>query len=99
MIRYLLAWVHRTDWLWLIIGGFYLLAYLFWYQEALAELPGSLRNPPGDYPPHWPLDFAVTGLVGAVLTYLGFRRAADLATGRRERRTRWTYRSTEESMR
>ncbi len=99
MPRRVVVWVHRTDWLWLILGGFSLLGYLFWYDEALATLPGSLRDPPDDYPPHWPLDFAVTGLAGGVLTYLGFRRATDLATGRRERRVRWSYDSTEEAMR
>lgn len=98
MIR-VVAWLHRTDWLWQIVGGFYLLASLFWYLEALAELPGSLRDLPGDYPPHWPLDFVVTGLAGGVLTYLGFRRATDLSTGRLERRVRWSYRSSEDSMR
>lgn len=74
----LLTWVRRTDWLWAIIGGFYLVAYLFWYLPALVGLPGSVRDPPERYPWHWPLDFAVTGIAGGVLLYLGFRRATEL---------------------
>ena len=23
------SWLRRTDWLWMIVGGFYLVAYLF----------------------------------------------------------------------
>lgn len=74
----LVALLRRTDWLWLVIGGFYLLAYLFWYVPPLAGLPGSVRDPPERFPWHWPLDFASTGLSGAVLLYLGFHRAAAL---------------------
>lgn len=72
----LAAWLRRTDWLWMIIGGFYQLAYLFWYVPALAALPGSARDPPARFPWHWPLDFASTAVSGAALLYLGFRRAA-----------------------
>ena len=61
----------------MIIGGFYLLAYLFWYIPALAALPHSLRNPPTTFPWHWPLDFAVTGFAGGLLVYLGFDRAPE----------------------
>lgn len=74
----LAAWLRRTDWLWMIIGGFYLVAYLFWYLPALAELPESARDPPSQFPWHWTLDFAVTGITGAVLAFLGFRRATAL---------------------
>lgn len=59
--------------------GFYLLAYLFWYIPALAELPRSVRDPPGQFPWHWPLDFAATGVAGGVLLLLGFRRATEFA--------------------
>jgi amino acid transporter len=71
-------WLRRVDWLWTIIGGFYLVAYLFWYIPALATLPGSVRDPPSPFPWHWTLDFAATGVAGAVLLYLGFERAAAL---------------------
>ncbi|NEU58635.1 hypothetical protein [Halorussus sp. MSC15.2] len=87
----LVSWVRTTDWLWMIIGGFYLLAYLFWYIPALAKLPRSVRNPPEQFPWHWPLDFVSTGLSGGVLVGLGFRRATaftdetrDGEPGRRE---------------
>lgn len=73
------AWLRRTDWLWLIIGGFYLVAYLFWYIPALWALPGSVRDPPPRFPWHWPLDFVATGLAGGVLLFLGFRRATVLS--------------------
>ncbi len=75
------SWLRTTDWLWAIIGGFYLLAYLFWYVPALARLPQSLRDPPEQFPWHWPLDFVSTGLAGAVLLYLGFGWATELAEG------------------
>jgi len=73
------GWLRRTDWLWMIIGGFYLVAYLFWYIPALAALPGSVRDPPEPYPWHWTLDFLATGLAGAVLLLLGFGRATELS--------------------
>ncbi|MFC5134554.1 MULTISPECIES: hypothetical protein [Haloferacaceae] len=72
------VWLARTDWLWAVIGGFYLVAYLFWYIPVLRGLPDSVGNPPAPYPWHWPLDFAATGLAGGVLLFLGFRRAAEL---------------------
>jgi bacteriorhodopsin len=75
----LASWLRRTDWLWMIVGGFYLVAYLFWYLPALRGLPGSAGDPPGRYPWHWTLDFAATGVAGAVLVYLGFRRATELS--------------------
>lgn len=74
------AWLERTDWLWLIIGGFYLVAYLYWYIPALYALPGSVRDPPPRFPWHWPLDFVATGLAGSVLLFLGFSRATDLSS-------------------
>lgn len=73
-----LAWVRRVDWLWLIIGGFYLVAYLFWYLPALVKLPRSAWDPPEQYPWHWTLDFVATALAGGVLLFLGFRRATEL---------------------
>lgn len=73
-------WLRRTDWLWTIIGGFYLVAYLYWYVPALAALPDSVRDPPPRYPWHWTLDFLATGLAGSVLLFLGFRRATELST-------------------
>lgn len=76
------AWLRRTDWLWLVIGGFYQLAYLFWYIPAISRLPGSVRDPPERFPWHWPLDLASTGVSGAALLYLGFRRAAALTAAR-----------------
>lgn len=75
----LVSWLRTTDWLWSIVGGFYLLAYLFWYVPALAGLPGSLRDPPDQFPWHWPLDLVATGLAGGVLLLLGFRRATAFA--------------------
>lgn len=74
-----LEWLRRTDWLWMIIGGFYLVAYLFWYIPALAALPGSVRGPPEQFPWHWTLDFVATGLAGAALLVLGFGRATELS--------------------
>lgn len=71
-------WLIRTDWLWTVIGGFYLVAYLFWYIPVLKGLPDSVGDPPAPYPWHWPLDFVATGLAGSVLLFLGFRRAAEL---------------------
>ncbi|WP_435175435.1 hypothetical protein [Halorussus sp. AFM4] len=77
------SWLRTTDWLWMIIAGFYLLAYLFWYVPALARLPRSARDPPEQFPWHWPLDFATTALSGGVLLLLGFRRATEFADGSR----------------
>lgn len=79
------TWIERTDWLWTIVGGFYLLAYLYWYVPALAGLPRSLRDPPGQFPWHWSLDFVATDVTGSVLLFLGFRRATELSVGRRGR--------------
>jgi len=62
----------------MIIGGFYLVAYLFWYIPALKALPGSVRDPPSPYPWHWTLDFVATGVAGGVLLVLGFARASGL---------------------
>lgn len=81
----LVAWLRTTDWLWMIIGGFYLVAYLFWFIPALAGLPRSVRDPPERFPWHWPLDFVSTALSGSVLLLLGFRRATEFTTGSRER--------------
>ena len=77
----LAPWLERTGWLWTIVGGFYLLAYLFWYVPALVGLPGSLRDPPTGFPWHWSLDFVVTSVTGTVLVFLGFRRATELSDG------------------
>lgn len=77
-------WLRRTDWLWAIIGGFYLLAYLFWYLPALRALPESASDPPAPFPRHWTLDFVATGLAGAVLLFLGFDRATELSTQERD---------------
>lgn len=74
-----LEWLRRTDWLWMIIGGFYLVAYLYWYIPALAALPRSVRDPPEPFPWHWTLDLLATGLAGAVLLVLGFGRATELS--------------------
>ncbi|MFB6252832.1 MAG: hypothetical protein ABEI27_14315 [Halobellus sp.] len=62
----------------MIIGGFYLVAYLFLSIPALKTLPDGVRDPPARFPWHWTLDFLVTGLAGGVLLFLGFRRATDL---------------------
>jgi amino acid transporter len=70
-------WLRRVEWLWMIIGGFYLVAYLFWYIPALEELPDSVREPPAPYPWHWTLDFVATGVAGGVLLFLGFDRATE----------------------
>jgi bacteriorhodopsin len=75
-------WLRRVDWLWMIIGGFYLVAYLFWYIPALKALPGSVRDPPSPYPWHWTLDFVATGVAGGVLLVLGFTRASELTPSR-----------------
>lgn len=83
-ISTLLSWIRTTDWLWMIIGGFYLLAYLFWYVPALSGLPRSVRDPPEQFPWHWPLDFVSTGLAGSVLVGLGFRRATEFTDGTRD---------------
>lgn len=74
-----IRWLDRVDWLWMIVGGFYLLAYLFWYIPVLAGLPVSVTNPPAPFPWHWPLDFLATAVAGAVLLFLGFLRATDLS--------------------
>lgn len=76
------ALVQRTGWVWEVIGGFFLIAYLFWYIPALAGLPKSLRDPPEPYPWHWTLDFTATAVSGVLLLYLGFRRAFTLAQNR-----------------
>lgn len=75
------TWLRRTDWLWMIIGGFYLIAYLYWYIPALKELPHSVRDPPSPFPWHWTLDFLATGIAGGTLLYLGFSRATELTAG------------------
>lgn len=72
------AWLHRLDWLWMIIGGFYLVAYLFWYIPVLARVPGSVWEPLPPFPWHWPLDFLATGIAGTILLILGFVRALEL---------------------
>jgi hypothetical protein len=74
------AWLRRIDWLWEIIGGFYLLAYLYWYLPALLQLPESVREPSEGFPWHWTLDLVVTAVTGLALVSLGFRRAAELST-------------------
>lgn len=71
-------WLRRLEWLWMIIGGFYLVAYLFWYLPALGATPASLWAPPAPFPWHWPLDFVATGVAGAILLFLGFDRAREL---------------------
>lgn len=81
----LIWWLRTTDWLWTIIGGFYLLAYLFWYIPALSELPRSLQDPPEQFPWHWSLDFVVTALTGGVLLLLGFLRATEFTDRSRDR--------------
>jgi len=48
--------------MWEIIGGFYLIAYCFWY------LPASNR-----VVPHWPLDLAFTLAAGSMLFFFGFK--------------------------
>jgi hypothetical protein len=53
--------IFQLRWLWEIVGGCYLFAYLFWY------IPPSNR-----VVPHWPLDFAITAISGALLLYFGF---------------------------
>lgn len=62
----------------MIIGGFYLLAYLYWYIPALVGLPESVLTPPATFPWHWTLDFVATGLAGIILVFLGFRTATRL---------------------
>ena len=37
-------WLRRVEWLWMIIGGFYLVAYLFWYIPALEDLPRAFGS-------------------------------------------------------
>lgn len=74
-----LSWLSRVDWLWMIIGGFYLVAYLFWYIPVIAAFPGSVLNPPPPYPWHWTLDFLATGIAGGVLLTLGFLRATRIS--------------------
>lgn len=74
-----LGWLERVDWLWMIIGGFYLVAYLFWYIPALAALPGSVVTPPSPFPWHWTLDFLATAIAGGALLALGFGRATSLS--------------------
>lgn len=75
-----LDWLERTGWFWSVVGGFYLVAYLFWYLPALLRLPGSLLNPPEGFPWHWPLDFVVSGATGVVLVLLGIRRVTALSS-------------------
>lgn len=83
-VSILVSWLQTTDWLWMIVAGFYLLAYLFWYIPALLRLPQSVRDPPEQFPWHWPLDFSSTGLSGGILLLLGFRRATELTNGSRD---------------
>ena len=71
-------WYERTSWLWMILGGFYLLVYTYWYIPAFRELPGSISNPPAPYPWHWPLDVVATVVPGAILVFFGFHRATEL---------------------
>ena len=78
----LVSWLRRTEWLWKVIGGFFLLVYLYWYIPALRELPGSALEPPeGDvlYARHWTIDFVSTAVAGVALLYLGFKTAFDLS--------------------
>lgn len=74
----LLDWLTRLDWLWMIIGGFYLVAYLFWYIPAMSALPGSIMEPPHPFPWHWSLDFVATAIAGGILLVIGFLRASKL---------------------
>lgn len=71
-------WYERTSWLWMILGGFYLLVYTYWYIPAFRTLPESITNPPAPYPWHWPLDVVATFVPGVVLLYFGFRRVAEI---------------------
>ena len=71
-------WYDRSNWLWMILGGFYLLVYSYWYMPALGHLPKSLWDPPARFPFHWPLDLVATVVSGLVLLYFGFRRALEL---------------------
>ncbi len=78
-------WLEAIEWVWMVIGGFFLIAYLFWYVPTLKELPGSLRHPPAPFPWHWTLDFTATAASGLALIYLGFRRANDRARATQQR--------------
>lgn len=77
------TWLDQTEWLWMIIGGFYLIAYLYWYIPVVKDLPESFQDPPSPFPLHWTLDFLATGLTGIVLLILGFQRAVELTTATR----------------
>ncbi len=74
-------WYERTAWFWMILGGFYLLVYSYWYLPALNKLPESLGDPPDQYPWHWPLDLVATVVPGVILLVGGFRRAIALGSG------------------
>ena len=73
-------WYERTNWLWMILGGFYLLVYTYWYIPAFRSLPESITNPPAPYPWHWPLDVVATFIPGVVLLLFGFRRVTELTS-------------------
>lgn len=49
---------------------------------ALSTLPESVRDPPEQFPRHWPLDFVATALTGGTLLLFGFRPATGLTTDR-----------------
>jgi hypothetical protein len=53
--------------MWEIIGGFYLIAYCFWYLSAANRVV-----------PHWPLDLAFTLSSGLMLFFFGFREVLRL---------------------
>lgn len=61
LVRNYLLKVVYLRWFWEIVGGFYLLAYLFWYILPMNRVV-----------PHWPLDFAVTAIAGVLLLCHGF---------------------------
>ncbi len=71
-------WLTRIDRLWMVIGGFYLIGYLYRYISALKILSESVGDSPAPYPRHWPLDFVATGMAGGVPLFPGFRRTTEL---------------------
>jgi hypothetical protein len=63
--------VFLMSWLWAVLAGFYLVAYVFWVPRLFSSLPLVI------------VVAAVTLVVGAGLLQDGFLRAIELQTGRK----------------
>ena len=59
--------VWKIKFFWMIVGGFYLVAYASWYFD-----------PRNRVVLHWPIDLLVTILSGLLLVYYGFYELLEL---------------------